>query len=308
MSTLLDRYLNAVEEALPRDVAKTDIVAEIRDELQSQIDESADEIEVIKAYGHPRVVAARYGRVQYVIGPDLFPFYWLTMRNVLIGGIALVLAGGGLVAVLANNGKIFFDALDIAWHTALWIAAVVTITFAVAEQVPERGSARIGPFSRDWDPARLPLPGTLPPVKSFAALVEFVANFLMLLVLLDVRSQHIPLDALVANILSAGNAALTPAWYPAYYATIAGSAIVAGSAMTVFLRPNLTIAHELLRTFASAVTIAGIAVTLARGPLIVAASSGWNTSAQCCLVAAIVVLLVSVATSLREIRRARLPA
>ncbi len=221
MSTLLDRYLNAVEEALPRDVAKADIVAEIRDELQSQIDEGADEIEVIKAYGHPRVVAARYGRVQYVIGPDLFPFYWLTMRNVLIGGIALVLAGGGLVAVLANNGKIFFDALDIAWHTALWIAAVVTIIFAVAEQVPERGSARIGPFSRDWDPARLPLPGTLPPVKSFAALVEFVANFLMLLVLLDVRSQHIPLDALVANILSAGNAALTPAWYPAYYATIA---------------------------------------------------------------------------------------
>ena len=308
MSTLLDRYLYAVEAALPRDVAKADIVAEIRDELQSQIDEGADELKVIKAYGHPRVVATRYGRVQYLIGPDLFPFYWLTVRNVLIAGIALVLAGGGLVAIVAHNGKIFFDALGIAWNTAWWIAVVVTIIFAVAEQVPQRSSVRIGPFSRDWDPGRLPLPGALPPAKSYASLAEFLANILMLLVLLDVHSQHIPLDALVANILTAGNAALTPAWYPAYYATIAGTAIVAGSAMTVFLKPNLTIAHELLRTLAGAITIAGIAVTLARGPLIVAAASGWNTSAQCCLIVAIIALLISSATSVREIRRARLPA
>lgn len=302
MTTLLDRYLYAIEEALPNDVAKADVVAEIRDELQSQIDEGNDEAQVIQAYGHPRVVAARYARVHYLIGPDLYPFYWGIMRNVLTAGVALVLLGGGMAAILAHDGRIFFDALGVAWNTALWIVAIITIIFAIAERVPQGESGRIGPFSRAWDPRRLPAPDALPPVRRSAALVEFVANFLAVLVLLDVRSQHIPLDALAANILAGGSAVLTPAWYPAYYATLAGSAIVAGAAMTAFLWPHLTRILEALRTFASVVTIAGIVATLARGTLIVAPEPGWNTAALVCLYAAILVLLIGIGTSLREIR------
>ena len=132
MSTLLDRYLYAVAEALPGDVAKDDVVAEIRDELQSQIDEGKDEVAVIKAYGRPQVVAARYGGVQYLVGPDLFPFYWATLRNVLAGGVALVLVGGGLMAIVAHDGGIFFATLGVAWNTALWIVAVVLFIAWVA--------------------------------------------------------------------------------------------------------------------------------------------------------------------------------
>ena len=83
--TILDRYLHAVQKALPKELATSDIVAEIAEDLQSQIDEreaaagrplTDDEVAaIVKAYGHPRVVAARYERVTYLIGPDAFPFY-----------------------------------------------------------------------------------------------------------------------------------------------------------------------------------------------------------------------------------------
>jgi hypothetical protein len=304
MSTLLDRYLYAIAEALPDDAGKEDIVAEIRDELQSQIDDGKDEVDAIRGYGHPRVVAARYARVQYLIGPDLFPFYGTTLRNVLTLGVTIVLVAGGLAAILAHDGRLFFDTLGVAWNTALWIVATITIIFVVAERVPQRGESRLGPFSRAWDPRKLPAPSALPPVKRYAVLVEFIANFLALLVLLDVRTQYIPLDALVAGILASGHAVLTPAWYPMYYATVAGSAIVAASAIVAFVRPSLAVTHEVLRALAGAVTIGGIAVTLSRGPWIVAPDGGWNAAAQYCLVAAIVVLLISVVTSIREVWKA----
>src|SRR5690348_2438397 len=90
--TLLDRYLYAVETNLPKDQAAGDIVAEIGEDLQSQMDELAsvlgrplteeEQSQIIKAYGHPQVVAARYGRVQYLLGPDLLPFYWSALRLV----------------------------------------------------------------------------------------------------------------------------------------------------------------------------------------------------------------------------------
>jgi hypothetical protein len=312
MATLLDRYLDAVEKALPSDVAKADVVAEIRDELESQIEsreaESGrpltedEEVPILRTYGHPRVVAARYGRVQYLIGPDLFPFYWSTMRNVLAGGVALVLAAGGLASIFAHNGTIFFDTLGIAWNTAWWIAVVVTIMFAVAERVP-RNSDGIGRFTRTWDPRRLPVPDGLPPVNRFSALIEFVVNFMMVLVLLDVRTQHIPLDALVANILSAAHATLTSAWHPAYIATIAGSAIVAGSALAAFLRPHLAFTQEVLRIVASGITAVGLCITLVNGPWFIAASSGWNTWTEYGLIAVIIAMSINIITSLRGLRR-----
>src|SRR5579872_3429092 len=90
---LLDRYLQEVKRYLPRS-QRDDIAAEIGDDLASQAEAEQERIgrpqtrdeeaELIKAYGHPKVVAARYGQPQYLIGPDLLPFYFYTLRIIAV--------------------------------------------------------------------------------------------------------------------------------------------------------------------------------------------------------------------------------
>nr|MDQ2681812.1 hypothetical protein [Candidatus Eremiobacteraeota bacterium] len=108
--TMRDRYLYAVRSNLAKGSVADDIVAEISDELQSQADEreaalgrslTEDEwASLIKAYGHPRVVAARYSRVQYLIGPALLPFYWSTLSLVATIVVAIELLGGSISAIV----------------------------------------------------------------------------------------------------------------------------------------------------------------------------------------------------------------
>src|SRR3982751_2179820 len=90
---LLERYLNAIRRNLPARGAE-DIVAELRDVLASRIEDreealgrslTAEEIEaIVKDFGHPLVVAARYRKQQWLIGPEVFPFYMSVMRIVLM--------------------------------------------------------------------------------------------------------------------------------------------------------------------------------------------------------------------------------
>lgn len=88
---LIDRYLAAIARRLPAAKAD-DIVAEIRDDLLNRLEAREDRLgrpltknevsDLIKETGHPLVVASRYRRQQYLIGPDAFPFYVATLRIV----------------------------------------------------------------------------------------------------------------------------------------------------------------------------------------------------------------------------------
>src|SRR3954470_22856019 len=105
---LFDRYLNAIRRNLPRDKAD-DIVAELGDALASRVEEREDALgraltpeevkALIKDFGHPLVVAARYRKQQWLIGPDVFPFYVAVLRIVVtITAAALVV--GTIVSIL----------------------------------------------------------------------------------------------------------------------------------------------------------------------------------------------------------------
>ena len=109
--TLIERYVRAVRDSLPR-AQQDDIINELSENLHAQFeDEEAargrpltedDEIAILKAFGHPMAVAARYrgdersvtfGR--RLIGPELFPTYMKVLGvnvaiTLLIGVIALV--------------------------------------------------------------------------------------------------------------------------------------------------------------------------------------------------------------------------
>ena len=89
---LLDRYVYAVRKLLPR-AQRDDIASELREILQSQVDEEGaqalrplqdEEIAaILRRYGRPHEVALRYGSRQYLIGPDVFPSYVVALKVVL---------------------------------------------------------------------------------------------------------------------------------------------------------------------------------------------------------------------------------
>ena len=95
--TLTERYLKAVAAQLSK-ASREDIIAELSDAIQTRMEEregqlgrpltEADEEAVLREFGHPLSVAARYGSgPQHVVGPELHPWW---MFGVKVGLIALV--------------------------------------------------------------------------------------------------------------------------------------------------------------------------------------------------------------------------
>jgi hypothetical protein len=109
---LLERYLQAVKPLLPRK-AQEDILRELSENIRCQMEEreaslgrpltDAEQEEVIKQHGHPVVVAARYRQPQYLIGPAVFPFYWLTLRIAALGALIVRLAIEVVMALLSPD-------------------------------------------------------------------------------------------------------------------------------------------------------------------------------------------------------------
>ena len=159
---LIDRYLSAIRRNLPARNAD-DIVAELRDALASRIEDREEELgrpldaaeiqAVIKDFGHPLVVAARFRGRQWLIGPDVFPFYLSVARIVLLANAGVQLAIG-LVQLLFGDR----DPLQLLLQTigglavSLWISfGIVTLIFAILERT-SFSAEHIGA----WNPAQLP--------------------------------------------------------------------------------------------------------------------------------------------------------
>ena len=161
---LIDRYLAAIARRLPADKAD-DIVAEIRDDLLSRqeareeaLGRPLDRGEVsalIKDFGHPLIVAARYRPPQYLIGPDAFPFFLATLRIVamfLVVVMAVDAAAGvafghvPLIRAVAKSVTGLFSSAMLAFGT------VVAIFYAL-----ERAGFPADHL-RQWRPEQLPEP------------------------------------------------------------------------------------------------------------------------------------------------------
>jgi cytochrome b561 len=109
---LLERYLQAVKPLLPRKT-QDDILRELSENIRCQMEEKeadlgrsltdAEQEELIKQHGHPVVVAARYRRPQYLIGPAVFPFYWLTLRIAAAGALIVRFVVEVVMALLSPD-------------------------------------------------------------------------------------------------------------------------------------------------------------------------------------------------------------
>ena len=160
---LIDRYLHAIRRNLPEAKAE-DIVAELREELMSRVEDreegmgrALDKAEtgaLLRDFGHPLVVAARFRTHQYLIGPGLFPFYLSVMRIVGMIVVAIVLAISIGKAVMSGEGdmlRIWVDSMSGIFEAVLVNAAIVTIVFAVLERANFKPGDTL-----EWKPDELP--------------------------------------------------------------------------------------------------------------------------------------------------------
>jgi hypothetical protein len=160
---LLDRYVHSVQMLLPPGKAD-DIAAEIRSNLQSLAEDQARELgrelnleelsAIVKRHGHPMVVASRYrdqpGRG--LISPELFPFYWFTLRAI----FALWVTIRVIVAVFALQGTASAGSILLRLGrdvllAGFFIAAGVTLLFAAWEYLEFKFR-----YSEKWKPESLP--------------------------------------------------------------------------------------------------------------------------------------------------------
>lgn len=155
--TLTERYLKAVAAQLPK-ASREDIVAELRDAIQTRMEDreeelgrpltEADEEAVLREFGHPLSVAARYGSgPQHIVGPELYPWW---MFGVKVGLMALVCITviGAIVRVIVGDeevGRAIGQAFNSVFTGGITIIGLATIAGFVIERQKEKPA-----FLRDW--------------------------------------------------------------------------------------------------------------------------------------------------------------
>jgi hypothetical protein len=159
---LIDRYLAAVGALLPRD-QRDDITAELRDVLLTHREEREAELgrlltrdennALLKNFGHPLAVAGKYGRQQYLIGPEIYPVYIFVAKLVLavIAGAALVTGVVTAVVQPSDIGHAIGVTFDVAWTGGFAAIGGVTLMFAILQWT---GASRT--LLNAWNPRDLP--------------------------------------------------------------------------------------------------------------------------------------------------------
>jgi hypothetical protein len=162
---LIDRYLQAVRFWLPKTNRQEDLLAELGEDLRSQIDDKESELghpldkaemaAILKRCGSPMMVAGRLGPQRHLIGPALFPIYEFVLKMVLlwilvpvfifiVGPVNLAQGGGDWGSAVLNTFGDLWSGLFIA-------AGIITLVFAIVE----RTNSHLGAEVR-WDPLKLP--------------------------------------------------------------------------------------------------------------------------------------------------------
>ena len=155
--TLTERYLKAVAAQLPK-ATREDIIAELSDAIQTRMEEreeqlgrpltEADEEAVLREFGHPLSVAARYGSgPQHVVGPELYPWW---MFGVKVGLIALVCITvfSALIRILIGDvdvGQAIGQSFQSVISGGITIVGFATIAGFVIERQKDKPA-----FLREW--------------------------------------------------------------------------------------------------------------------------------------------------------------
>ena len=231
MTDLLQRYLTAVERRLPKAQAR-DIIAELHEVISAKIEAeearlgraaSREEVgAILKAFGHPVVVASRYAGFDYLIGPGYYPWFWHVQRIAIGATIAITFAFIAIRSLGSDEPfRTAFRGVGGVVEAALVCFGVVSLLFILAER------AKLDmKWAEHWDPKTLPREHVRPSKSLFESFISLLFDVVFILWWVKVVSfpNEIPLrdDASVAIHLS-------PAWAVVYWPILvlaAGSAVI----------------------------------------------------------------------------------
>lgn len=223
MNTLVEHYLLQLQTFLPAK-QREDIAAELRESIQSAVDEreretgrtlTDDELNsVLEGFGHPMVVAGRYLPMQQLIGPDVFPLYWYVLQAVLI---VIAVIGGLLTGIaLLTEPRAMQAALQVAvrcFWLAIEAAAIVTLVFAALDH----GKARF-PFLEKFDARKVKAgiwgvrAAPLSPIPRADTVFEIATVVILLLWWVEVLAFPSEILGVVLRLSSA----VDPFFYPVF--------------------------------------------------------------------------------------------
>src|SRR5208282_2040032 len=163
---LVERYLQAVKFWLPSG-KQDDIIAELRDDIRSEIDEQqaalghpldkGDLESLLKRRGPPVLVAERFLPQRHLIGPMWFPIYWFVLRLALGLNVVpwlvvwLILAFNSSSYRAAHPDMTIFGTFSTLWTSVLVQFAVITVIFAALDRSHSRQK-----FIENWRVSHLP--------------------------------------------------------------------------------------------------------------------------------------------------------
>ncbi len=166
---LFDRYMAEISRHLPQK-SRPDIEKEIRSTLEDMLEDrshtsgkAADEemaAEVLKEFGSPQKVAASYTPERFLIGPRLFPIFWMVVRIVLAVLAAVALFRLGISAIQASmdiQGVVnaFVQSLADFFGGAMSAFGNIVLVFAIIQYfMPDMHFDE--KKEEAWDPRSLP--------------------------------------------------------------------------------------------------------------------------------------------------------
>jgi hypothetical protein len=246
---LIERYLKAIEFWLPSG-EKQDILAEISEDIHSQIDErqtalgrpltSAELEALLKQRGRPMLVANRYRPRRSLIGPDWFPTYVFVLKIV---GLCYVLPWLVIYFVLhrvqhpeANMGLTLIASFGTAWEVAFFSAAVVTVIFASLQFTEEKSN-----FFENWNPRQLPPVRDAFKIPRIGSIIEIVVNVAFVLCWIAYAYTAVPFDGPTFKLT------LNPVWVNFFWGYLAIA--LANIALAIFnlRRPYWSVARAACR-------------------------------------------------------------
>jgi hypothetical protein len=264
---LLDRYLAAIKPLLPRKTA-ADILSEISDEIASQYEEKSaslgrplsevEQAEVIRKLGHPVIAAARYGTRRYLIGPEVFPYYWLILKVSLISALLIrTIVALGTLPWIGDPMHALVPALVSVPAVLIPVFAWVTAAFAAFELAGSLFGFRL---RSAWDPGSLPVPSEAQTVRRTHAAAEVIFGIAGL-----AWWQLVPATPFLVLGPAATFLRLGPVWNALHWPVLLLIVVGIAKAGFDFVQPRRTMLRARLSLALRAGEIAALAFALMSG-------------------------------------------
>lgn len=162
MAELLERYVHQVGRYLPPK-ERAEIEAELRSQIQDQVDDrygaspsQAEVAAVLAEFGHPYQMAVSYSGEKYLVGPLLYPYMMLVLRQGWLIVPAIVIFLNIFGALTSSQppalASLVIETLFAALQAALIFSAVVVLFFALIQH----SYLKIDAKAQSFDPLDLP--------------------------------------------------------------------------------------------------------------------------------------------------------